>query len=316
MLSGIAHQLGRSKVFGQEGPLRFAALDGHEVFSKSVPVLSASSERKIKIHGEEVIEYYYRGVVCHLVGFEIAVPLDVELIRPGEGEITAAKRLSERVLRRYGRFIDEVIGDALYFEAPFFNFCIDHGKHVIAVIKGDQRALLQDAQGLFGQMKPALWDEPRRLTQFWDVEGFRSAEGIKVPLRVLHAYETITKRGRIGKEWIETVEDHHWWWATTFPLSQLSSYQLWKVSHRRWDVENDLFDTLSTHWALDHCFNHDPIAIVNFILTLFIAFVLLQSFYLRNLKPQRRIHLTLIGMSEELYLTSGGSPAPWLDKGG
>jgi len=40
MLSGIAHQLGRSKVFGQEGPLRFAALDGHEVFSKSAPVLS------------------------------------------------------------------------------------------------------------------------------------------------------------------------------------------------------------------------------------------------------------------------------------
>jgi hypothetical protein len=53
----------------------------------------ACSQRKIKIHGEEVIEYYHRGVVCHLVGYDIAVPLDVELIRPGEGEIIAAKRL-------------------------------------------------------------------------------------------------------------------------------------------------------------------------------------------------------------------------------
>jgi hypothetical protein len=278
----------------------------------------ACSERKIKVQGEEVIEYYHRGVVCHLVGFDIALPLDVELIRPGEGEIIAAKRLLERVLGRYGRFIDGVIGDALYFEAPFFNFCIDHGKHVVAVIKGDQRALLQDAQGLFAQMKPGLWDEPRRLTQFWDVEGFTSAEGVKGPLRVLHAYETITQRERIGKQWIETVEDHHWWWATTFPLSQLPSHQLWKAGHRRWDVENDLFNTLSTHWALDHCFKHDPTAIVNFILTLFIAFVLLQSFYLRNLKPQRRIHLTLIGLANELHLslTIMKTRAPWLDQGG
>jgi hypothetical protein len=178
--------------------------------------------------------------------------------------------------------------------------------------------LLQDAQGLFAQMKPGLWDEPRRLTQFWDVEGFTSVEGVKVPLRMLHAYETITKRERIGKEWIETVEDHHWWWATTFPLSLLSSRQLWKAGHRRWDVENDLFNTLSAHWALDHCFKHEPSAILNFVLTLFIAFVLLQSSYLRNLKPQGRLPLTLIGLGDELHLSLIliATPAPWLDKGG
>jgi hypothetical protein len=146
-----------------------------------------------------------------LIGFDIAVPLDVEMLRPGEGEIIAAKRLLERVLLTYGRFFDAVVGDALYLEAPFFNFCIDHGKHVIAVIKGDQRALLQDAQGLFAQMEPGLWDEPRRLTEFWDEEGFSSAEGVKVRLRVLHAHETVTRRRRIAKEWLEDVEEHDWW---------------------------------------------------------------------------------------------------------
>ena len=40
MLSGINHQLGRNKVFGKEGPLRFAAMDGHEFFSQSPSVLS------------------------------------------------------------------------------------------------------------------------------------------------------------------------------------------------------------------------------------------------------------------------------------
>ena len=57
-----------------------------------------------------------------------------------------------------------------------------------------------------------------------------------------------------------------------------------------------------THWSLDHCFKHEPTAILNFVLTLFIAFVLLQSFYYGNLKPERRAHLALIGLAMELYL--------------
>ena len=39
MLSGINHRLGRNKVFSKEGPVRFAALDGHEFFSQSASML-------------------------------------------------------------------------------------------------------------------------------------------------------------------------------------------------------------------------------------------------------------------------------------
>ena len=108
---------------------------------------------------EEVIEYYHRGVVFHLVGFPIAMPLDVEMIQPGEGEVIAAKRLLERVLSRYGRFFDVALADALYMEAPFYNLCLHHHKHVITVLKGEQRVLLQDAQGVFSLMKPKVWQE-------------------------------------------------------------------------------------------------------------------------------------------------------------
>ena len=167
-------------------------------------------------------------------------------------------------------------------------------------------------------MKLGLWEESRRLTEFWDEGGFTSAEGVKTPLRVLHAHETITRRRRIAKQWLEEVEEHDWWWATTFRASDLTSRQLWKAGHRRWDVENDTFNTLSTHWDLDHCFKHEPTAITNFVLTLFIAFVLLQSFYLRNLKPPLRIHLTLIGLGNELHLSLmlRTNHVSWLDKEG
>ena len=263
---------------------------------------------------EEVTEYYHRGVVFHLVGFPIAAALDVEMIQPGEGEVIAAKRLLERVLRRYGRFFDVLLADALYTEAPFYNLCLKHHKHVITVLKGEQRVLFQDAQGVFSLMKPKRWKEKRSQIRAWDAEGFTTAEGIEVPLRVLHTEETVTKRHRQNHQWIEKTELHHWWWVTTLPLSEVSTFLLWRIAHRRWEIENDLFHTLVTYWSLDHCFKHEPTAILNFILTLFIAFMLLQSFYYGNLKAQRRLHLTLIGLATELHLglVVMDIPARWI----
>jgi hypothetical protein len=48
-------------------------------------------------------------------------------------------------------------------------------------------------------------------------------------------------------------------------------------------------------------FKHEPTAIVNFVLTLFLAFVLLQCFWRRNLKLPLRDRFTLIGLTAELY---------------
>jgi hypothetical protein len=272
------------------------------------------SERTVTVNGKEVVESYHRGVVFHLVGFPIAMPLDVEMIRPGEGEVIAAKRLLDRAVSRYGRFFDVVLADALYLESPFFNLCLKHRKHVITVLKGQQRVLFQDAQGVFSLMKPKRWNEGRCQIRAWDAEGFTTAEGVEVPLRVLHTEETVTQRQRHHHHWIEKTEVHHWWWVTTLPLSDVSTDLLWRIAHRRWEIENNLFHTLATHWSLDHCFKHEPTAILNFVLTLFIAFVLVQSFYYGNLKPQRRLHLTLIGLALELSLglVLMALPAPWL----
>jgi hypothetical protein len=78
-------------------------------------------------------------------------------------------------------------------------------------------------------------------------------------------------------------------------------------------VENDCFNTLSMHWGLDHCFKHDPKAIVNFVLTLFLAYVLLHRFWQRNVKAALRQKIgTLRGLAEELRRgLVGGVRAPW-----
>jgi hypothetical protein len=275
-------------------------------------------QRRLWVKGEEVVEYYHRGVVFYLVGFLTAVPLDVEMLQPGEGELTAAQRLLPRVVQLYDRFFKVVLADALFFNAPFFNLCLGLGKEVITVLKDEDRVLFQDALGVFSFTEPQLWEEPNQKIWAWDAEGFTSAEGIQVPLRVLRTEEIITRRHRDGKGWIRNNETHHWEWVTTLPAARLSSRLLWQMGHGRWEIENDLFHTLATYWSFDHCFRHEPTAILNFILTLFTAFVLLQSFYLGNLKSQRRAHLTLLGLSMELAfgLATMDGPAPWLNRGG
>jgi hypothetical protein len=240
------------------------------------------STRTIKVNDEEVTEYYHRGVICHLVGHELALPLDMELLRPGE-------------------------------DAPFINFCLEHHKHAIVVVKGDERLLLQDARGLFAERTPQQWTTGHCTVQAWDVEGFTSCEGARVPLRVLHTQETTQRRQRIAGQWQHSQETSSWYWATTLSKGQFSTQELCRAGHDRWDVENDCFNTLTAHFGLDHCYKHAPLAIVNFTLTLFLAYVLLQCFWLRNLKlPQRRVIATLIGLAEEMRRgLSSTCRAPW-----
>lgn len=182
------------------------------------------SQRTIETNDGPVTEYVHRGVVCHLIGFDLPAPIDVELLRPGEGEAPAAMRLLRRVFAAHPRLFDAVVADGLYLEAPFVNFCLDHNKHVVTTLKGDRRALLQDAQGLFSNMDSGLWNDPHRTVRFWDADGFTST------------------------------------------------------------------------------------AILNFILTLFIAFLLLQTFYLRNLKPPLRHRFTLIAITRQLYTALPATP--------
>lgn len=254
------------------------------------------------MNGQEVTEYYHRGVVCHLIGQDLAIPLDVELQRRGEGEVPAAKRLLERMFAHYPRYFDAVVADNLYLEAPFINFCREHHKHVVVVVKGDHRLLLQDAQGLFSQRAPkGQFTKRRRTVRYWDEEGFTSCEGVPEPLRVLHTQESERCRERIAGQWVETEKPSSWYWATTFNQRQLPVQDLWQAGHWRWDIENGCFNTLSTHWGLDHVFKHEPTAIVNFVLTLLLAFVLLQCFWQRNLKSPLRDRFTLIGLGDELF---------------
>lgn len=263
---------------------------------------------------EKVIECYHKGVVAHLIGYDICMVLDVEMLQPGEGEIVAARRLLERLLVRYGRFFDAVMGDALYLESQMFNLCLAHGKQALAVLKGNNPSLLEDAGGLMRGPPHSTSQEGGRLIRYWDEEGF-SHGAIQAPLRVLRTEEVASHRTRRAGEWVREERTSTWIWATTIPRSQISSALLCRIAHQRWQIENRTFNALSRDWGLDHCFHHHPLAIVNFILVLFIAHTLVQCFHRLNMKEELRRRFTTIAVADEILRGLDSMPAagaPWV----
>lgn len=261
--------------------------------------------RNLEIAGEKVPEYYCHMTVCNFLNAPIDVPLDAELVAAGENEIAAAKRIVARLCDTYTRLFDVIAVDALYMEGPFINFCVERGKDVIVVLKNNYPSLLSDARGLFSQMQPQIWQVEDKTIQVWDIDGF-TANTIDVPLRVLHTVEThiekIVKDGQVVER--EVTKD--WWWATTIPQTRLTTKHLWEFGHSRWQIENNIFNVLAQHWSLDHCYKHDSVAMVNFVLMLFIAFTLTQCFYERNLKaPMRKVINSVIALANQFYAGLG-----------
>lgn len=120
-LVAVNRQAWRSKaIHGRRGATyRVVAVDGHELWASRARCCAECLTRERIIGGEVVQEYYHRVVVAQWVGVTPPAILDVERIRPHEGEVVAARRLVERVVRAYGRLVDVIVADALYLEAPF-----------------------------------------------------------------------------------------------------------------------------------------------------------------------------------------------------
>jgi len=82
-------------------------------------------EREVqhKVNGEMQtdIQYYHRIVVVVLVSTEFPIPLGVRFQKNGEGEVACALALLQDLVGQLGRrFLDVLVGDALYLQAPSF----------------------------------------------------------------------------------------------------------------------------------------------------------------------------------------------------
>jgi hypothetical protein len=284
-------------------------VDGHESHTSYRHCCAGCLKRTIRTEHGEKTQYYHRHVTALLVSRDFALLLDAEPQRPEEDEVAAAIRLLDRLIVRFPRAFDVVIGDALYTDSRFYQFLIQHGKEVLTVLKNERRDLLQDALALFAGMQPTELTRNGTDCQCWDLEGLTSWPQLDRPVRVIQSQERSQRRRQLDHQTEEKVSS--WMWVTTLSPQQATTLTMLKLGHSRWSIENEGFNEMVNHWSADHVYKHEPTAMLIFWLTTMIAYNLFQAFFFRNLKAVLRSAVTKRHIarliSSELYQ---GIPSP------
>jgi len=172
-------------------------------------------------------------------------------------------------------------------------------KDAIAVLKDEQRDLLQHAEQFFSQIGPSgEYTANGTKIKVWDGSGFVSWPQVNQKVRVVATEETrqITRQ-LDGKT--ETTESS-WMWVTTLSPMRANAKTVVQLAHSRWNVENQGFNELVNQWQADHVYKHSPIAILNFWLVTMLAVNVFHVFFFRNLKQCLRQAFTKQRIAQQI----------------
>jgi hypothetical protein len=279
-------RLRRNKAIPKTYGLHALVLDGHESSASYLRCCPGCLQRTVHTQGADRTQYYHRNVVAMLLGEPFPILLDVEELRPAEDEVAAAMRLGQRMLKHYPRAFEVVVADGLYLRANFFQLFLEHGKEIIAVLKDENRDLLEDARALFPLERTSVEDEEGTRRLVWDIEGLESWQSLGREIRVVRSLETRTcLRQHTGQPEEQTSE---WIWATTLSREKASTSAIVHLGHFRWRIENRALNEMVSYWSADHVYCHNPTAITAFWLVLMLVLNLFRAFLFLNIKPCRR----------------------------
>jgi len=249
----------RAGILTEDSPYgkRCAVIDLNELFkSESIhcdqcqvrekSVQDANGEKRI------VLEYYHQAVALTWVSGEIPFVIGWEVLAPGEGELSGAWRLLERLLPRLRKSLDFVMGDALYCCRPFFELVCGAGLQALAISSGNTE--------MDKEIELLRRTDPPRIVEgldvaVWEMESEAWRQDLKRNLRVIHC-----ERRYEAPAWKHERKELRV--ITSAPIGILPSRQGWKVGRSRWAIENGTFNILTRDYSLEHNYHHTVSAIV------------------------------------------------------
>jgi hypothetical protein len=267
--------------------LLFVSLDANEHFASRSRCCQDCCQRQIEAMGQDgqkhkVTEYYHRYVFAQINGPKFNTLLDLEAIRPGEEECSAALRLLGRIRRVLGpRFFDAITVDSWYVKGPFLRAVEKMGWQWVVVLKQERMEVLQEARQLSQNQKPGLvYEDQQRARQvrLWAVKDLRFSDPYGKLVRVVHSEETwVEKRIQGGAPRRESQESH-WWWMASGGLDGYAPLLIYQAGHRRWGIENKAFNALTQFYHLEHCYHHEATSMLAQMLILMLGFTLFTAF--------------------------------------
>jgi len=283
------HKLRRNKVFNIDEAswgLIVATVNNHETFSSRKRCCNRCKRRRVKVKGEWVYEYYHAYVICQLVLVKVPAFVDMEPIYPGEGELTAAKRLIKRVLKEQGRMIDVFTFDALYLDSKLLNMLEEKKKYWIAVLKQENRDAYKEIERLIPEVDPIELEISKRDITLYDMHDLVGWDGLENTFRAVVSDEEWYewKMNSEGKK-EKVLKTSHWRWLTNIP----STYKpeiIYRLGHGRWEEEERGFNDVASNCHFDHAYRHHPTALLAMLWIIAITFNLSHAFFERNLKAE------------------------------
>lgn len=316
LVCAIARRLKRNGVLRTEGMrgLIVAAVDGIEICHSRVRCcercLERTVERQVEGSKRAEVQYYHRLVAVVVVSTPFPIPLGIRFLAPGESEVNCALVLLRDLVAQLGRrFVDVVVGDALYFGTPFVEALEALGLEWVFTVKDNQPDLLREVTRLT-QGPPLLATGPHEEIQRWhlpDVQWLAADRSVRIVKTM--------RRTEIRRQAVEQADGHrtvrrvpHWETQTTLCASSLSpmvmpAEMLEDVARSRWRIDTEVFQTLTTQCALKRPSVHQGQEQAWVVLTMLrvLAYTLLLVFYHRQvLSHARRGRLSLVELARQL----------------
>lgn len=298
----IARRLKRNGVVRSDWSrgLVIAAVDGIEICSSFARCCDACMERDVqhKVKGEmrTDLQYYHRIVAVTIVSTPFPIPLGVRFQKDGEGEVSCALALLQDLIEQLGRrFLDVLVGDALFLQAPFVKEIERLGLDWAFTLKENQPELLREAE-CFTQASPtgvaveadreiSYWHLPE---VFWPVAD-RSVRVVKTVRIENQRRVTVGKKdGRRTKSKTAVTQESTNFYATNFELGSISPLFIHQFSRSRWRIDTELFQTITTDCHLKHPAVHQTTALVVLTMIRFLAYTLSLVFYHRQVCSHAR----------------------------
>src|SRR6202166_3339023 len=270
------------------------AVDGIEICSSFARCCDACMEREVqhKVQGEicTEIQYYHRIVVVVLVSTDFPIPLGVRFQKKGEGEVACALALLQDLVRQLGRrFLDVLVGDALYLQAPFVKEVERLGLVWAFTLKENQPELLHEAERLTQESSPGMEAQPDGEIRYWhlpEVDWPVAERGVRVvkTVRTEHQRRVIIreKDGHRTKSKTAMSQLSTNFYATNFELGSISPLFIHQLSRSRWRIDTEVFQTITTDCHLKHPAVHQTTALVLLTMIRFLAYTLSLVFYCRQ----------------------------------
>jgi hypothetical protein len=231
-----------------------AAVDGFEICSSFVRSCEDCMERKIQhlVDGElrEQVQYYHRISVVAVVSSAFPIPLGIRFQKSGESEVACSLALLEELVQKMGRrFLDLLVADALYLQAPFIAAVEALGFDWVINLKENQPELLTEARRLLPGEEPAaplglqLWHAP---DVYWPASN-RSVRVVKTVRRIENRRQLVRRdelgRKRTVKESI--VEASTNFYASNLQLGSIPPSFIHQLGRSRWIIDSEVLQTMT-----------------------------------------------------------------------